>query len=302
MVCKKIFGIRKIMSRKGIILSGGKGTRLYPATLAMSKQLLPIYDKPMIYYPLSTLMSIGVKEILLITTPFDIDRYKFLLGNGSQWGINISFKIQKEPKGIAEAFIIAEEFINNLSSVLILGDNLFYGYELSSRLKNISKNLQNSTIFAYPVNNPEDYGVVNYNEQKEIISIDEKPIKPKSNFVVTGLYFYDNNVVEIAKSLKPSKRGELEITDLNNVYLKLNKLDVCFLNEGDTWLDAGTSNTLMEASQFIKTIENRQGIKICSPEEMALNNGWISRKQLKELAIKLMTNEYGKYLLKLIEK
>ena len=289
------------MSRKGIILSGGLGTRLYPATLAISKQLLPIYNKPMVYYPLCTLMSIGVKEILLITTPFEEDRYKFLLGNGSQWGVKINFKTQKEPKGIAESFLIAEEFIKNSSSILILGDNLFYGYNLSSKIKAASKNFETSTIFAYPVNNPNQYGIVNFNKQKQIISIEEKPSNPKSNYAVTGLYFYDKNVVEIARSLRPSKRGELEITDLNNIYLKLNKLDVCFLNESDTWLDAGTNDTLLEASHFIKTIENRQGIVVSSPEEIAWKNGWICDEKLKELGTKLITNDYGKYLLKLIE-
>lgn len=289
------------MLRKGIILSGGKGTRLYPSTLAISKQLLPIYNKPMVYYPLCTLMSIGIKEILLITTPFELDRYKYLLGNGSQWGIKINFKIQKEPKGIAESFLIAEEFIKNSSSILILGDNLFYGYNLSSKIKTASKNFDTSTIFTYPVNNPQDYGIVNFDKQKKIITIEEKPSKPKSNYAVTGLYFYDKNVVEIARSLKPSKRGELEITDLNNIYLKLNKLDICFLDKNDTWLDAGTNDSLLEASHFIKTIEQRQGIIISSPEQIALKNGWISNEQFRELAQKLIFNEYGEKLLKLID-
>ncbi len=289
------------MIRKGIILSGGKGTRLYPATLAISKQLLPIYNKPMIYYPLSTLMSIGIKEILLITTPFEIERYKFLLGNGSQWGIDIKFEIQKQPNGIAESFLIAEKFIKNSTSILILGDNLFYGSNLISKIKIASKKFENSTIFAYPVNNPQQYGVVNFNKKKQIISIEEKPQKPKSNYAVTGLYLYDKNVVEFAKSLKPSERGELEITDLNNIYLKLNKLDVCFFNENDTWLDAGTNDTLLEASQFIKTIEHRQGIIVSSPEEIAWKKGWICNEQFKKLASKLAFNEYGKNLLKLIE-
>ena len=290
------------MNRKGIILSGGKGTRLFPVTLALSKQLLPIYNKPMIYYPLSTMMSIGIKEILIITTPFDFDRFKFLLGDGSKWGINLHFKAQEKPNGIAEAFILAEKFIDKSPSALILGDNLFYGHDLSLRLRNFSKKTDGATVFAYPVKNPERYGIVNYNKEKKIISIEEKPIKPKSKHAVTGLYFYDKNVVKIAKSINPSKRGELEITDLNNIYLKENKLEVCFLDNGDTWLDAGSNDTLMEASQFIKAIENRQGIMVSSPEETAWKNGWINDQQLEKLAKELSTNEYGNYLIKLIEK
>ena len=290
------------MNRKGIILSGGKGTRLFPVTLALSKQLLPIYNKPMIYYPLSTMMSIGIKEILIITTPFDFDRFKFLLGDGSKWGINLYFKVQEKPNGIAEAFILAEKFIDKSPSALILGDNLFYGHDLSLRLRNFSKKTDGATVFAYPVKNPERYGIVNYNKEKKIISIEEKPIKPKSKHAVTGLYFYDKNVVKIAKSINPSKRGELEITDLNNIYLKENKLEVCFLDNGDTWLDAGSNDTLMEASQFIKAIENRQGIMVSSPEETAWKNGWINDQQLEKLAKELSTNEYGNYLIKLIEK
>ena len=290
------------MSRRGIILSGGQGTRLFPATLALSKQLLPIYNKPMIYYPLSTLMSIGIKEILIITTPFDFDRFKFLLGDGSKWGINLEFKIQVKANGIAEAFILAEKFIDNSPSALILGDNLFYGQELSLRLKCFLKKTEGATIFAYPVNNPEQYGIVNFDKEKNIISIEEKPIKPKSKFAITGLYFYDDNVVRIAKSIKPSQRGELEITDLNNIYLQENKLEVCFLDNGDTWLDAGSNDTLMEASQFIKAIENRQGIKVSCPEEIAWKNGWINDEQLENLGKELLANEYGRYLMKLVEK
>ena len=290
------------MNRKGIILSGGKGTRLFPVTLALSKQLLPIYNKPMIYYPLSTMMSIGIKEILIITTPFDFDRFKFLLGDGSKWGINLYFKVQEKPNGIAEAFILAEKFIDKSPSALILGDNLFYGHNLSLRLRSFSKKPDGATVFAYPVKNPERYGIVNYNKEKKIISIEEKPIKPKSKHAVTGLYFYDKNVVKIAKSINPSKRGELEITDLNNIYLKENKLEVCFLDNGDTWLDAGSNDTLMEASQFIKAIENRQGIMVSSPEETAWKNGWINDQQLEKLAKELSTNEYGNNLMKLIKK
>tara|TARA_B110000503_G_scaffold44591_1_gene72798 strand:+ start:71 stop:943 length:873 start_codon:yes stop_codon:yes gene_type:complete len=290
------------MNRKGIILSGGKGTRLFPVTLALSKQLLPIYNKPMIYYPLSTMMSIGIKEILIITTPFDFDRFKFLLGDGSKWGINLHFKVQEKPNGIAEAFILAEKFIDKSPSALILGDNLFYGHNLSLRLRSFSKKPDGATVFAYPVKNPERYGIINYNKEKKIISIEEKPIKSKSKHAVTGLYFYDKNVVKIAKSINPSKRGELEITDLNNIYLKENKLEVCFLDNGDTWLDAGSNDTLMEASQFIKAIENRQGIMVSSPEETAWKNGWINDQQLEKLAKELSANEYGNNLMKLIEK
>ena len=290
------------MNRKGIILSGGKGTRLFPVTLALSKQLLPIYNKPMIYYPLSTMMSIGIKEILIITTPFDFDRFKFLLGDGSKWGINLYFKVQEKPNGIAESFILAEKFIDKSPSALILGDNLFYGHNLSLRLRSFSKKPDGATVFAYPVKNPERYGIVNYNKEKKIISIEEKPIKSKSKHAVTGLYFYDKNVVKIAKSINPSKRGELEITDLNNIYLKENKLEVCFLDNGDTWLDAGSNDTLMEASQFIKAIENRQGIMVSSPEETAWKNGWINDQQLEKLAKELSTNEYGNNLMKLIKK
>ena len=290
------------MNRKGIILSGGKGTRLFPVTLALSKQLLPIYNKPMIYYPLSTMMSIGIKEILIITTPFDFDRFKFLLGDGSKWGINLHFKVQEKPNGIAEAFILAEKFIDKSPSALILGDNLFYGQNLSLRLKIFSKKPDGATVFAYPVKNPERYGIINYNKEKKIISIEEKPIKSKSKHAVTGLYFYDKNVVKIAKSINPSKRGELEITDLNNIYLKENKLEVCFLDNGDTWLDAGSNDTLMEASQFIKAIENRQGVMVSSPEETAWKNGWINDQQLEKLAKELSANEYGNNLMKLIEK
>ena len=290
------------MNRKGIILSGGKGTRLFPVTLALSKQLLPIYNKPMIYYPLSTMMSIGIKEILIITTPFDFDRFKFLLGDGSKWGINLHFKVQEKPNGIAEAFILAEKFIDKSPSALILGDNLFYGHNLSLRLRSFSKKPDGATVFAYPVKNPERYGIINYNKEKKIISIEEKPIKSKSKHAVTGLYFYDKNVVKIAKSINPSKRGELEITDLNNIYLKENKLEVCFLDNGDTWLDAGSNDTLMEASQFIKAIENRQGVMVSSPEQTAWKNGWINDQQLEKLAKELSANEYGNNLMKLIEK
>lgn len=290
------------MIRKGIILSGGKGTRLYPASLAVSKQLLPIYNKPMIYYPLSTLMGIGINEILIITTPEENDRYKSLLGNGLQWGMNLHYLVQEEPKGIAQSFILAEDYIKNSPTALILGDNLFYGYQLSTRLKNASDNTKSAGIFAYAVNNPEQYGIVNFDKNKKIDMIVEKPSQPQSNFAITGLYFYDKNVVNLAKQLKPSPRGELEITDLNNAYLKLKKLEIHFLNEGDTWLDAGSVDTLLEASQFIKAIENRQGVKISSPDEIAWKNKWINDKQLMEIAKALKANDYGNYLMKILKK
>ena len=285
------------MSRKGIILSGGSGTRLHPATLALSKQLLPVYDKPMIYYPLSTLMHAGIREILIITTPLDIDRFKMLLGDGSDWGIALEYKIQENPNGIAEAFLLAEDFIGNNHSVLILGDNIFYGNDFPSRLKKISNIKKNATIFAYPVNDPHRYGIVNFNEKKEIISIEEKPKVPKSNYAITGLYFYDENVTELVKSIKPSARGELEITDLNNLYLSDNLLNIHFMGRGDTWLDAGSNKSFMEASQFIQTIENRQGLKISCPEEIAWSYGWIDNNKLEKLASKLLNSDYGKYLM-----
>lgn len=290
------------MIRKGIILSGGKGTRLYPASLAVSKQLLPIYNKPMIYYPLSTLMGIGIREILIITTPEENNRYKTLLGNGDQWGMSFNYLVQEEPRGIAQSFILAEDYIKGSPTALILGDNLFYGYQLFSRLKNASDNTDAASIFAYAVNNPEQYGIVTFKKNKTIYSIEEKPTQPKSNFAITGLYFYDKNVVDLAKQLKPSQRGELEITDLNNAYLKLKKLNIHFLNEGDTWLDAGSVDSLLEASQFIKAIENRQGIKISSPDEIAWNNKWINDDQLIELANAFKANDYGHYLRKILKK
>ena len=289
------------MSRKGIILSGGKGTRLYPATLALSKQLLPVYDKPMIYYPLSTLMHAGIREILIITTALDIDRFKMLLGNGSDLGMELQYKIQEEPNGIAEAFIIASDFLGDKPSVLILGDNIFYGNNLPSRLLKISKSENEATVFVYPVKDPSQYGVINFNQQKKIISIEEKPSFPKSNYAITGLYFYDQNVIEIAKSLNPSARGELEITDLNKVYLESNLLNVEFMGRGDTWLDAGSSDTFMAASQFIQTIENRQGLKISCLEEIAWNYGWIDSNKLEQLALKISHSDYGKYLMNLLD-
>ena len=288
------------MNRKGIILSGGNGTRLYPATLAISKQLLPIYDKPMIYYPLSTLMEMGIREILIITTRLDINRFKMLLGNGEHLGIEIQYEVQDKPNGIAEAFIVGKNFLKNNSSTLILGDNIFYGNSLSARLTHISDNNKNATIIACLVKNPSRYGIINFNQKKEIISLQEKPINPKSKFAITGLYFYDENVVDIAKSLKPSSRGELEITDLNNVYLEQKLLSFELMSRGDTWLDAGTNESFLEANQFIHTIEKRQSFKIACLEEIAWLKGWISNQQLERSALMLKGSEYGMYLYKLL--
>ena len=284
------------MSRKGIILSGGRGTRLYPATLAVSKQLLPVYDKPMIYYPLSTLMETGIREVLIITTKLDVDRFKMLLGDGSHLGIELQYKVQEKPNGIAEAFIVAEDFLQQDPSVLILGDNIFYGNNLPARLSKISRNDNKATILACAVNDPSQYGIINFNKNGEIVSIEEKPARPKSKYAITGLYFYDQNVIEIAKSLKPSKRGELEITDLNQVYLDQNLLTVQIMGRGDTWLDAGSNDSFIEATQFIHTIEKRQGLKIACIEEIAWNKGWIDDQKLEKLAKKLSQSDYGKYL------
>ena len=287
--------------RKGIILSGGKGTRLYPATLAISKQLLPVYDKPMIYYPLSTLMETGVREVLIITTGLDIDRFKMLLGDGSHLGIEIKYEVQENPNGIAEAFIVGKEFLKQDPSVLILGDNIFYGNSLPARLSKISESKNQATILACIVNNPSQYGIVNFNKDQEIISLEEKPTYPKSKYAITGLYFYDHNVVEIAKSLKPSSRGELEITDLNKVYLENNLLDLEIMGRGDAWLDAGTNDSFIQATQFIHTIEKRQGLKIACLEEIAWKKEWINDEQLEKLAKNILGSDYGKYLYNLLE-
>lgn len=289
------------MSRKGIILAGGSGTRLYPVTLTVSKQLLPIYDKPMIYYPLTTLMQAQIRDILLISTPRDIDQFKELLGDGSQWGINLSYCVQPRPEGLAQAFILGRDFIGSNPSALILGDNIFHG-PLNGLLEKAMAREDGATVFAYHVNDPERYGVVEFDDKFRALSIEEKPQRPKSNYAVTGLYFYDNTVCDIAADIKPSARGELEITDVNAAYLKAGKLTVEIMQKGFTWLDTGTHDSLLDASGYISTIQNRQGILIGSPEEIAFLNGWIMIEQLAELIKPLMKTHYGRYLLGLMQK
>ena len=284
---------------KGIILAGGAGTRLHPLTISYSKQLLPVFDKPMIYYPLCTLMSANIRDILIITTPHDQINFKKLLGNGNQWGINLKYEIQNNPNGIAEAFIIGEKFISNNNVALILGDNIFYGINIEKILTNSTSNFSGAKIFAYQVNDPERYGVIEINNDK-IISIEEKPKIPKSPFVVTGLYFYDNSVIDIAKKIKPSHRKELEITDINKVYLKKNKIDVITLKQGMVWLDVGTTTSMLQAAQFVQTIQERQQIQIGCPEEISLKKGWISKEKLKALISQLPNNSYGDYIRKII--
>ena len=290
------------MNTKGIILAGGSGTRLYPITQGVSKQLLPIYDKPMIYYPLSVLMLAGIQDVLIITTPEDLDSFKRLLGNGAQFGIRLEYAIQPSPDGLAQAFIIGEEFIGNSNVCLVLGDNIFYGQGFTPMLKQAVVRAKGATVFGYQVKDPERFGVVEFDEQKRAISLEEKPTHPKSHFAVTGLYFYDNEVIQIAKQVKPSERGELEITTVNQMYLERGDLNVELLGRGFAWLDTGTHASLLEAAQFVETLEKRQGYKVACLEEIALNNGWLSKEQVLDIGQSMSKNDYGQYLISLVSE